>query len=126
MRGPGHGSEGGNNVRAYELMVIHDGDLDDVQVQDELKDLRSRIEEVGTVADFDFWGRRRFAYEIDHKTEGYYSVIELTAEGGAMDPVERVLRIADNVVRHKLIRLPENEAARRGLLAEPVSPSSAD
>ena len=53
-------------------------------------------------------------------------MIELTAEGGAMDPVERVLRIADNVVRHKLIRLPENEAARRGLLAEPASPSSAD
>ena len=68
-------------MRAYELMVIHDGDLDDVQVQDELKDLRSRIEEVATIADVDFWGRRRFAYEIDHKTEGYYSVIELTAEG---------------------------------------------
>ena len=70
-------------MRAYELMVIHDGDLDDVQVQDELKDLRSRIDEVATIAEVDFWGRRRFAYEIDHKTEGYYSVIELTAEGGA-------------------------------------------
>ncbi len=33
-----------------------------------------------------------------------------------MDPVERALRIADNVVRHKLIRLPEDEATRRGLL----------
>ena len=66
-------------MRAYELMVIHDGDLDDVQVQDELKDLRSRIDEVATIAEVDFWGRRRFAYEIDHKTEGYYSVIELTA-----------------------------------------------
>ena len=47
------GSEGGNSVRAYELMVIHDGELDDVKFE-ELKDLRSRIEEVGTVADFDF------------------------------------------------------------------------
>ena len=107
-------------MRAYELMVIHDGDLDDVQVQDELKDLRSRIEEVATIAEVDFWGRRRFAYEIDHKTEGYYSVVELTAEGGAMDPVERALRIADSVVSHKLIRLPDDEAARRGLLAGPA------
>ena len=63
-------------MRAYELMVIHDGDLDDVQVQDELKDLRSRIDEVATIAEVDFWGRRRFAYEIANKTEGYYSVIE--------------------------------------------------
>ena len=53
-------------MRAYELMVIHDGDLDDVQVQDELKDLRSRIDEVATIAEVDFWGRRRFAFEIDH------------------------------------------------------------
>ena len=31
--------------------------------------------------------------------------------------VERMLRIADEVVRHKLIRLPDDEAAKRGLLA---------
>ena len=103
-------------MRAYELMVIHDGDLDDVQVQEALKGVRGRIEEVGSIANVDFWGRRRFAYEISHKTEGYYSVIELLAEGGAMDAVERALRIADDVVRHKLIRLPDEEAARRGLL----------
>lgn len=103
-------------MRAYELMVIHDGDLDDVEVQDALKGVRARIEEVATVASFDFWGRRRFAYEINHKTEGYYSVFELLADGGAMDPVERTLRIADDVVRHKLIRLPDSEAERRGLV----------
>ena len=113
-------------MRAYELMVIHDGDLDDVQVQDELKDLRSRIDEVATIAEVDFWGRRRFAYEIAHKTEGYYSVIELPAEGGARYPVERALRIAYSVVRHKLIRLPDDEAARRGLLAGPASANDSD
>ena len=111
-------------MRAYELMVIHDGDLDDVAVQDALKGVRARIEEVGSVASFDFWGRRRFAYEIDHKTEGYYSVFELLADGGAMDPVERSLRIADDVVRHKLIRLPEAEAERRGLIGAAASESA--
>ena len=105
-------------MRAYELMVIHDGDLDDVAVQDELKDVRSRVESVGQLHSVDFWGRRRFAYEIDHKQEGYYSVLELLAEPGAMDPVERALRIADNVVRHKLIRLPDDEAERRGMLGD--------
>ena len=113
-------------MRAYELMVIHDSDLDDAEVQDALKELRTRIEDVATIADVDFWGRRRFAYEIDHKTEGYYSVIELVAEGGAMDPVERGLRISDNVVRHKLIRLPDSEAAKRGLLAGTTSATDAD
>ena len=105
-------------MRAYELMVIHDGDLDDVAVQDELKDVRSRIDAVGDIKKVDFWGRRRFAYEIDHKHEGYYSVIEVVADPGAMDSVERALRIADNVVRHKLIRLPDSEAERRGMLGD--------
>ena len=53
-------------------------------------------------------------------------MIELVAEGGAMDPVERGLRIADDVVRHKLIRLPDNEAAKRGLLAGTTSATDAD
>jgi small subunit ribosomal protein S6 len=103
-------------MRAYELMVIHDGSLDDVAVQDELKDVRSRIEDVGRIMKVDFWGKRRFAYEIDHKMDGYYTVVELLAEPGAMDPVERALRIADSVVRHKLIRLPDFEAESRGML----------
>lgn len=105
-------------MRAYELMVIHDGDLDDVKVQEEIKDLRTRIEEVGSLKKFDFWGRRKFAYEIDHKTEGYYSVYEILAEGGALDETERLMRLADNVVRHKLLRLPDAEAERRGMFAE--------
>ena len=105
-------------MRVYELMVIHDGGLDDVAVQEELKEVLTRIEEVATIASVNFWGRRRFAYEIDHKTEGYYSVVELLAEGGAMDPVEKALQISDNVVRHKLIRLPDHEAERRGLIGD--------
>lgn len=103
--------------RAYEMMVIHDGELDDAAVQDEVKTVRSLIEGAGgTIAKVDFWGRRRFAYPINHKEDGYYSVYEILAAGGALDPVERSLRIADAVVRHKVIRLPEDEAARRGLL----------
>lgn len=105
-------------MRAYELMVIHDGDLDDVAVQDALKDVRAKIEAAGEIKNVDFWGRRKFAYEINHKTEGYYSVIEVLAEGGALDEVERNLRLADDVVRHKLIRLPDSEAERRGLIGQ--------
>ncbi len=103
-------------MRAYELMVICDGDLENAEARSAMEEIQGRIAEVGEVASFDFWGLRDFAYEINHKTRGYYSVIELRAEPGAMDPVERYLRIADDVVRHKLIRLPDDEARRRELL----------
>src|SRR3546814_8026374 len=68
------------------------------------------------VASTDFWGRRTFAYEINHKTEGSYVVYEILAEPGALDGVERSLRLADEIVRHKLLRLPDAEAERRGLM----------
>ena len=109
-------------MRAYELMVICDGDLENAEARTAMDEIQGRIAEIGEVASFDFWGLRDFAYEINHKTRGYYSVIELRAEPGAMDPVERYMRIADGVVRHKLIRLPDDEAQRRGLLdGEPAN-----
>ena len=46
---------------------------------------------------------------------GYYLVVECVAPAGALDELERSLRLADDIVRHKLIRLPEAEAERRGM-----------
>ena len=103
-------------MRAYELMVIIDGGLDETAARAQVTTIEERLAGAGTVATTDFWGRRQFAYEIDHKTEGTYVVYEVLAEPGALDGVERSLRLADEVVRHKLIRLPDHEAARRGLV----------
>jgi small subunit ribosomal protein S6 len=41
--------------------------------------------------------------------------------GSDLNQLERALRLADEIVRHKLIRLPDREAARRGLLASATS-----
>jgi small subunit ribosomal protein S6 len=78
-----------------------------------------------SVASTDRWGRRRFAYEIDHKTEGYYVVWEITSDGADLEALERSLRLADEVVRHKLVRLPDDEAARRGLVGAQAEPAPA-
>jgi len=39
------------------------------------------------------------------------------APGGALDEVERNFRLSDDVLRHKLIRLPDDEASRRGMVS---------
>lgn len=113
-------------MRAYELMVIFDSGLDDLAIDDQVKSVAAQIATRGaTVANTDRWGRRRFAYEIDHKTEGYYVVWEITADGADLEALERSLRLADEVVRHKLVRLPDHEAARRGLAGEQAEPAPA-
>lgn len=106
-------------TRAYELMVIYTADQDESAVSAQLKAVGQTIEAGGgTVATTDLWGLRRFAYEIDHKTEGVYVVLEIVTEAPNLDDLDRQLRLADEVVRHKILRLPEREATRRGLLGD--------
>ncbi len=112
-------------MRAYELMIIFDGDVEDTAVNALLTNVNTLVEAGGgTVAKTDRWGRRRFAYEINHKWEGIYVVLEISTEGRDLHEVERVLHLADEVVRHKVMRLPEKEAARRGLLGD-ATPATA-
>jgi small subunit ribosomal protein S6 len=103
-------------MRAYELMVIIDAELDDEVIDATVKRIADQIgQRGGTVRKEDRWGRRRFAYEINHKHEGYYVVYEFVG-GSELDQFERALRLADETIRHKIVRLPDAEAARRGLL----------
>jgi small subunit ribosomal protein S6 len=104
-------------TRVYELMVIFDREVDESTIDGILNQATSMIGDAGgTVATTDKWGLRKFAYEIDHKDEGYYVVCEIVTEARDLHEVERFLRLADETVRHKVIRLPDAEAARRGLI----------
>lgn len=105
------------STRAYEIMIIVDGDEEDAKVDEVVGKVETWLTDGGSrLATTDKWGKRKFAYEINHKTEGHYVVLEMVTEPRDMAPLERTLRLADEVVRHKLIRLPDDEAARRGLL----------
>ncbi|HVF14368.1 MAG TPA: 30S ribosomal protein S6 [Acidimicrobiales bacterium] len=97
-------------MRPYEVMIILDPSLDDdvirAEVDRAVELVRSRG---GTTGRVDRWGRRRLAYEIAHKREGYYVVLEATAEPAVMTELDRTLHLADAVIRHKVIRIAERK-----------------
>jgi small subunit ribosomal protein S6 len=104
-------------MRAYELMIIFDPGLDESGVQTFLNRIEAQASQHGaSVEKVDKWGVRRFAYEMKHRWEGFYVVVELVAPN-ALPEIDRQLRLADEVIRHKFIRLPLTEAHRRGLAA---------
>ena len=108
--------------RAYELMVIIDAELDDEVIDATVKRIAGLLEQRGaTVKREDRWGRRRFAYEINKKHEGIYVVLQLVTPASNLDALDRALRLADETVRHKVVRLPDHEAARRGLVEQAAS-----
>lgn len=91
-------------MRSYELMMIHRPELAEVDVRDHVGKVEADIAGEGTVTSSDFWGKRRFAYEIDHIHEGYYSVVTFQGEHEMVDRLGRELRLLDTVVRHKFMR----------------------
>jgi small subunit ribosomal protein S6 len=101
-------------MRPYEVMVILDSSLEDEAIRaavDRSTELiRSRGGAPGRV---ERWGKRRFAYELHHRWEGYYVLLEANAEPAVMAELDRALHLADEVVRHKIIRLPDKVAGRR-------------
>ncbi len=99
-------------MRKYELMMITHGSLDEPAVQDNVGRFTKLIDDQGGVVErIDHWGKREFAYEIDHMREGYYTVIDLQISPAGLTEVERQLRLAAQVVRHKVVR-PDTRTKR--------------
>src|ERR1700690_2504728 len=111
-------------MRPYEVVVIFDATLEESVVRETtdniLEFVRSRG---GTPGHVDRWGRRPFAYELKHRTEGHYVFIEVDAEPAVLSEVDRMLSLSDEVLRHRVLRRPEGTASRRRF--PPAAPAPA-
>jgi small subunit ribosomal protein S6 len=119
--------EVGPLVRPYEVMVILDAGLE----EDAIRSVIDRTTELirsrgGDAPSVDRWGRRRFAYELKHRWEGYYVLIRADTEPSAMAELDRFLHLADEVLRHKVVRLPDKVAAAAAQAAAPVGSAEAN
>ena len=90
-------------MRKYEVLLILPAEADDKAVGE----VSERITKVlspkgGEVTKTDRWGRRRFAFEINKQTEGFYLLLEFQAEPETITELDRVLSLADQVIRFKV------------------------
>ena len=94
-------------MREYEIMLILPAEADESVVSSAVDRITKVVSDHGgEVGAIDRWGRRRFAFEVSRQTEGYYVVVEFTAEPAAQVELERVLNLADEVIRFKVLLLP--------------------
>ncbi len=111
-------------MRPYEVMLIFDASLEEENIRAAIdrfaEFIRSRGGNPGRA---DRWGKRRFAYELRHRWEGYYVLMEFTAEVALEEELHRMLSLADEVIRHKVIRIPE--AALKARAAPAAAPAEA-
>jgi small subunit ribosomal protein S6 len=100
-------------MRPYDVMLILEPTLEESAVQAVVNRSTELLQAGGgTVNRVDKWGRRRLAYEIGHRSEGSYVLLEVSAEPTALDELDRTLRLADDVIRHKIVRVPRHAGGR--------------
>ena len=88
----------------YEILLMLDPELPEERQNEIVTRVRELVEKNGSWDKHEPWGRRRLAYEIDHKRDGVYHLLTFAAEPETLDEVSRVLKITDGVMRHMAVR----------------------
>lgn len=100
----------------YELTYILNPVLDDDrydEIVDKFTDFIRNNE--GEVDEVDKWGIRKFEFEMDKKSSGYYVNAYFTAPGELIEKLERALRIDDHVMRYLTLKYDAKMMRHRDL-----------
>jgi small subunit ribosomal protein S6 len=98
--------------RLYEVMYIATPDTADDDIAKLNEAITNLVEkDGGTVSVVEGWGRRRLAYPINKKTEGYYVLLEIEGSGQEIAELERRFRVNDLIMRYMTVRVDEDRKA---------------
>ena len=106
-------------MNKYELIYIIDTAAEETTRKELIEKFNGIITaNGGEVVKVEEWGKRRLAYAIDYKTEGYYVLMYMTAPADLPRELERNLQISESVLRYLVIRFEGPIPAKR----EPLKP----
>jgi len=90
----------------YDLTLLLDLSATDEQRAKTLADVRTQLQAgAGEIVTDQAWGDRPLAYPIDKKEHAQYHLLQFHAGGPLVESLDRNLRIADGVLRHRIIKL---------------------
>jgi len=95
-------------MRDYEVVYIIKPGFDDEKYNAIVERYNTLIQNNGgEIVKVDLWGKRRLAYEIEKLREGYYVLVQFKAETALPEELERNLKIADDIMRYLVVKIPE-------------------
>ena len=91
--------------RSYESVVVMDSSLAETEIERQIEKLTQLVTEgKGQVQEVQRWGRRRIAYEMAGRTEGYYTLLRFQAEPSVIEGLDRACRLNESILRHMVLR----------------------
>ena len=111
----------------YEIMLLLDPELAEERANEVIQRIRNSVDEAkGTWDGHEPWGRRRLAFEINHKGEAVYHLLLFKAPAETLAEITRVLKITDGVMRHGAFRRVKGSTHTKAPSQIPVgAPASA-
>ena len=92
-------------MNKYEVLYIVNASLDDAAKEATIEKYSALVTaNGGEVESVDKWGVKKFAYPIDYKNEGYYVLMNFTANPDLPAEMERQMKISDDIIRYMVIR----------------------
>lgn len=114
-------------MNKYEVVYIIDPAVEEEARKELIAKFNTLItENGGSVEKVEEWGKRRLAYAIDYKTEGYYVLVNFEAEAELPKELERNLQISDSVIRYQVIKLIERKVGIKPRAVRPAPASAAE
>lgn len=113
-------------MNRYELTYIIDAALEETARKELIEKISGLIVANGgevEKVDETFWGKRRLAYAIDYKTEGWYVLVTMKAPAELPRELERNLQIYENVLRYLVVKLEEKRSNVKPRAARPAAPA---
>ena len=111
-------------MNRYELTYIIDAALEETARKELIEKVSALIAANGgevEKVDETFWGKRRLAYAINYKTEGWYVLVTMKAPAELPRELERNLQINENVLRYLVVKLEEKRSNVKPRAARPVA-----
>src|SRR3990172_7423275 len=100
-------------MNRYEKVCIVRSDVAEDVVKGIIQKATTSLEGTGaTVTKVDEWGRRRLAYPIQKKSEGYYFVLDYMSAPAASKEIERILGLNEDVLRQQTVRIITKKKAK--------------
>lgn len=91
-------------VGKYETIFIVDAELSDDDIKAQVEKFKNLLETSAQLESIDEWGKRKLAYPIDYKTEGYYVLANFSAQSDFPRELERIYKITDGIIKYLIIR----------------------
>lgn len=97
-------------TKSYETLFVIAPDLTEEDTKALVEKFTSLISENGEITEVNEWGKRRLAYPINYKTEGYYVLVNFKSEPTFPSELERIFNITDNILRSIVISNDKKDA----------------